>query len=247
MRCSKIAELSQKDLLRHGWRRHQRRSVACKGSRRNFNGTNRQQRCHRCLRRCFAQRRPPLAFVALCQGKENSQHRPTKLKHCTRSNLSGNLARPLGNRSSLAGCDPSRRRNLIQSSSNGSNLPGGCRLGSVTFLQRFGKALNPHFHFHCCIIDGVFDKQGNFYPANFLSPDDIQSVQEQVRKRVVRLFQRRGPLDFLSLAGRNYILVLALFFLIVDLFTFISPRFTVLDTRCCGDTRISTLHPSKVR
>lgn len=34
-----------------------------------------------------------------------------------------------------------------------------------------------------------------FYPANFLSPDDIQSVQEQVRKRVVRLFQRRGYLN----------------------------------------------------
>ncbi|HCJ83630.1 MAG TPA: hypothetical protein DHV52_04830 [Parachlamydiales bacterium] len=61
-------------------------------------------------------------------------------------------------------------------------------MDSVTFLQRFGKALNPHFHFHCCIIDGVFDKEGNFYPANFLSPDDIQSVQEQVRKRVVKLF-----------------------------------------------------------
>lgn len=84
---------------------------------------------------------------------------------------------------------------LIQSCSNGANLSSGCRLGSVTFLQRFGKALNPHFHFHCCIIDGVFDKEGNFYPANFLSPVDIQSVQEQVRKRVVRLFQRRGYLN----------------------------------------------------
>src|SRR3972149_1556557 len=55
-------------------------------------------------------------------------------------------------------------------------------------IQRFTEPLNPHFHFHCCIIDGVFDKEGNFYPANFLSPDDIQSVQEQVRKRVVKLF-----------------------------------------------------------
>ncbi|MBF8262670.1 MAG: family transposase [Parachlamydiales bacterium] len=80
---------------------------------------------------------------------------------------------------------------LIQSCSNGSNIPDGCRLGSVTFLQRFGKALNPHFHFHCCIIDGVFDFDGNFYPANFLSPDDIQSIQEQVRKRVVKLFQKK--------------------------------------------------------
>jgi len=84
---------------------------------------------------------------------------------------------------------------LIQSSSNGSPLPDGCRLGSVTFLQRFGKALNPHFHFHCCIIDGVFDKEGTFFPVNFLSPEDIQAVQERVQKRVIKLFQRKGYLS----------------------------------------------------
>jgi hypothetical protein len=84
---------------------------------------------------------------------------------------------------------------LIQSSSNGSPLPDGCRLGSVTFLQRFGKTLNSHFHFHCCIIDGVFDKEGNFYPANFLAPIDILAVQERVRKRVIKLFQRKGYLS----------------------------------------------------
>ncbi|MBI3900609.1 MAG: transposase, partial [Chlamydiia bacterium] len=62
-------------------------------------------------------------------------------------------------------------------------------------MQRFGKALNPHFHFHCCIIDGVFDKEGNFYQANLLSSEEIQSVQEQVRKRVVKLFHRKGILN----------------------------------------------------
>ena len=65
----------------------------------------------------------------------------------------------------------------------------------MTFLQRFGKALNPHFHFHCCIIDGVFDKEGIFYPVNFLAPVDIQAVQERVRKRVIKLFQRKGYLS----------------------------------------------------
>ena len=34
-------------------------------------------------------------------------------------------------------------------------LRGG-RLGAVSFVQRFGSALNAHVHFHCCVIDGVF-------------------------------------------------------------------------------------------
>ena len=84
---------------------------------------------------------------------------------------------------------------LILSSSKHSPIPEGCRLGAVTFIQRFGKALNPHFHFHSCIIDGVFDKEGKFYPINALSPDEIQSVQEQIRKKVLRFFQRKGLLD----------------------------------------------------
>ena len=40
--------------------------------------------------------------------------------------------------------------------------PGCCtsaRLGAVAFIHRFGSSLNEHVHFHCCIIDGVFDPQ----------------------------------------------------------------------------------------
>jgi hypothetical protein len=35
-----------------------------------------------------------------------------------------------------------------------SGCPGG-RLGTVSFVQRFGSALNAHVHFHHCVIDGV--------------------------------------------------------------------------------------------
>jgi len=31
------------------------------------------------------------------------------------------------------------------------------RLGAVSFVHRFGSALNDHVHFHCCVIDGVFE------------------------------------------------------------------------------------------
>ena len=65
----------------------------------------------------------------------------------------------------------------------------------MTFIQRFGKALNHHFHFHSCVIDGVFDKEGKFYPVDTLSIDEIQSVQERIRKRVLRLFRKKGLLD----------------------------------------------------
>jgi hypothetical protein len=34
--------------------------------------------------------------------------------------------------------------------------PGDAQLGAVTFLHRFGSALNPHFHFHVVVLDGVF-------------------------------------------------------------------------------------------
>jgi len=84
---------------------------------------------------------------------------------------------------------------LIRACSRVTPIPEGCRLGAVTFIQRFGKALNSHFHFHSCIIDGLFDKEGQFYPITNLSSDDIQSVQEHIRKRVLRLFRAKGLLD----------------------------------------------------
>ena len=31
------------------------------------------------------------------------------------------------------------------------------RLGAVAFIHRFGSSLNVHLHFHCVVIDGVFD------------------------------------------------------------------------------------------
>ena len=78
----------------------------------------------------------------------------------------------------------------------------GCtrgRLGAVSFVQRFGSALNAHVHFHCCVIDGVFavgeDGQVHFAEAAALTPEDLAAVRQQVRTRVLRWFARAGPLD----------------------------------------------------
>lgn len=44
-------------------------------------------------------------------------------------------------------------------------------------------------------MDGVFDKEGKFYPIHAITQKEIQSVQEQIRKRVLRLFRKKGFLD----------------------------------------------------
>jgi hypothetical protein len=38
------------------------------------------------------------------------------------------------------------------------SAPADAQLGTVSFLHRFGSALNPHFHFHVVVLDGVFSE-----------------------------------------------------------------------------------------
>ncbi len=74
------------------------------------------------------------------------------------------------------------------------------RLGAVSFVHRFGSSLNQHVHFHCCVIDGVFEPdQGSNEAVRFreavLTDADVQWVQARVRQRVLRWFVRQGYLD----------------------------------------------------
>ena len=88
-----------------------------------------------------------------------------------------------------SGCDPS------------------ARIGAVAFIHRFGSSLNAHVHFHCCIVDGVFQPavkigeitgaadavvEVDFHAATGLGTAAIASVQAQVRGRILRAFVRRG-------------------------------------------------------
>ena len=72
------------------------------------------------------------------------------------------------------------------------------RLGAVAFIHRFGSTLNAHLHFHCVVIDGVFDTAAAgaiiFHAATALDPHAIAAVATQVRQRLLRLFVRRGLL-----------------------------------------------------
>jgi len=74
------------------------------------------------------------------------------------------------------------------------------RGGAVSFVHRFGSALNEHVHFHCCVIDGVFEPQhadegAMSFREAVLTDADIQSAQVRIRKRVLRWFARQGYLD----------------------------------------------------
>jgi hypothetical protein len=72
------------------------------------------------------------------------------------------------------------------------------RTGAVA-LNRFGSSLNEHTHFHVVVIDGVFEpdpEQGApFIEGEELDADDAESVQSQIRRRILRAFVRRGRLE----------------------------------------------------
>ena len=77
------------------------------------------------------------------------------------------------------------------------DAPDCARLGAVTFVHRFGSALNGNIHLHCCVIDGVFSAENEAlrFDEAAITPETIAKVQAQVRERVLRLFKRRALLS----------------------------------------------------
>jgi hypothetical protein len=72
------------------------------------------------------------------------------------------------------------------------------RLGGISFLHRFGSALNHHVHLHACVTDGVFvpaaaeagsDAPPAFLPARPITQADLAALTERVRRRVLRWFR----------------------------------------------------------
>ena len=77
--------------------------------------------------------------------------------------------------------------------------PARPRLGAVSFLHRFGSAINHHVHLHACATDGVFVPTGDgppaFLPARLITQADLATLTEKVRRRVVRWFRMQRLLD----------------------------------------------------
>ncbi len=86
-------------------------------------------------------------------------------------------------------------------------------MGAVSFLHRFGSSLNPHYHFHLAVVDGLFERieadpglearnqNGKptdgirFHEATALTPQLLEGLQHTVRKRVLRHVRRQGILE----------------------------------------------------
>jgi hypothetical protein len=68
--------------------------------------------------------------------------------------------------------------------------------GSVTFIQRFGSALNLTPHFHSLVLDGVYEGPASA-PGRFLAlapptTQDVARVMAGTARRVMRLLEKRG-------------------------------------------------------
>ena len=71
-------------------------------------------------------------------------------------------------------------------------------LCGISFLHRFGSAINHHVHLHACVTDGVFgpaaaatacDAPPAFLPARPITQADLAALTERVRRRVIRWFR----------------------------------------------------------
>ena len=78
-------------------------------------------------------------------------------------------------------------------------LRGGRRRAqcdAVTFVQRFGDALNLNVHFYSLVLDGVYarDAEGRLRFHSLPPPEDaeVERVARQLARRIVRLLVRRG-------------------------------------------------------
>jgi hypothetical protein len=78
------------------------------------------------------------------------------------------------------------------------------RLGVISFLHRFGSALNHHVHLHACVTDGVFKRAADeagcdgpplFVPARPIIQADLTTLTERVRRGVIRWFRITRLLD----------------------------------------------------
>jgi len=71
------------------------------------------------------------------------------------------------------------------------------RPGSVTFIQRFGDALNLHLHFHSVLPDGVFcvGDEGSDVSFHSQQPPTLDELDELVRKLQLRINRKLVQLD----------------------------------------------------
>jgi ribosomal protein S27E len=70
--------------------------------------------------------------------------------------------------------------------------------GAITFIQRFGSALNLNVHFHMLFLDGVyvagFEQKQVFKQVNAPTKDQLQALVQCISERLAKLLTRKGLL-----------------------------------------------------
>jgi len=66
--------------------------------------------------------------------------------------------------------------------------------GAVTFVQRFGGALNLNVHFHTLVLDGIYElgEDMRFRPLPPPDDDEVARVTRSIARGIARLLERRG-------------------------------------------------------
>jgi len=66
--------------------------------------------------------------------------------------------------------------------------------GAVSFVQRFGGALNLNVHFHSLVLDGVYDVKDEMRFRPLPPPDDeeVERVVRGIARGIARMLERRG-------------------------------------------------------
>ena len=83
------------------------------------------------------------------------------------------------------------------------NVIHNAQCGAVTFIQRFGSALNPNVHFHVVVLDGVYacteeEEQPRFYPLCSPEKADVLKVATRVAMRTAALIEGPEQSDLLE-------------------------------------------------
>jgi len=89
------------------------------------------------------------------------------------------------------------RSALLDAIPGAPNAVRDAQLGAVSFPQRFGSSLNPHYHYHVLALDGVIsvdvERGVRFHEATGLEVRDAEALARTVQLRVLRWLARRGP------------------------------------------------------
>ena len=79
--------------------------------------------------------------------------------------------------------------------------PRGSEIAAISFPQRFGSSLNPHYHFHLLAVDGVLSEAEShgsggvrFHEATELGSEHGEPLARLVQYRILRALRRRGLL-----------------------------------------------------